>query len=92
LWRCVDDRPRHEKPDIFCQLGSAPFEPSANVLAVSRYWDLVTFTVPDVTLQHFGRKVVVASDWPPKLIEKTDQVVFGGYPESRRIAAAGPNP
>jgi hypothetical protein len=88
----IYEKHKAEKHDIFCQLGSAPFDPSANIIAVSEYWDLATFTVPPLTLKHFTHKVFVTGDWPPKLIEKTDHVVYGGYPEYRRKVPPGPNP
>jgi hypothetical protein len=45
------------KPDIFCQLGSAPSDPIANQMSRSEHWDLATFTIPDQTLQHMNYRV-----------------------------------
>jgi hypothetical protein len=81
-----------EKDDIFCQLGSGPFDPIANLIDCSEYWDLATFKIPELTLNTFGHKGVLAIDWPPGPIEKKDIVVFGGYPEVRRSAPPRPNP
>lgn len=78
------EKHKAKKVDIFCQLGSAAFDPTPNLIDVSEYWDLATFRIPDETLQHFGHKVFVAREWPPRLIETTDHVVYGGYPEDRR--------
>jgi len=78
--------------DIFCQLGSGPFDPSANLISFNTHRDLATFTMPELTLRTFGRKGFAAREWPPKPITKEDYVVFGGYPEERRSVQAGPNP
>ena len=81
-----------EKHDIFCQLGGGPFDPTANLIARSEYWDLATFNIPDLTLRTFGHKGFLARDWPPKPLQKDDHVVFGGYPELRRSVPPGENP
>jgi len=73
-----------QKPDIFCQLGSAPFDPNANLIARSKFWDIATFAIPEFTLLHWGRKVLFARTWPPSPIQTTDHVVFGGFVEARR--------
>jgi hypothetical protein len=88
----IYERHKAEKHDIFCQLGSGPFDPSANLINCSEYWDLATFRIPAQTLRTFGHKGVLATDWPPRAIEKDDVVVFGGYPEVRRSVSPGPNP
>lgn len=80
---------RSKKDDIFCQLGSAPFDPTENLIARSKHWDLATFRIPDQTLQHFGHKVFVPRVWPPEPIKAHDHVVFGGYPEVRRTVSGG---
>jgi hypothetical protein len=86
------ERHQIQKQDIFCQLGSAPFEPRDNLIARNKHWDLATFTIPSQTLKYFGHRVFLAKNWPPQAIESADQVVFGGYPEARRTVAPGPNP
>jgi hypothetical protein len=83
---------RASKPDIFCQLGSAPFDPIANLIDRSKHWDLATFTIPKHTLESFGHKAFVARVWPPEPIKAEDHVVFGGYPEVRRTVSPGPYP
>src|SRR5262249_280572 len=88
----IYERHKAEKHDIFCQLGSGPFDPSSNLIDWSEYWDLATFRIPAQTLRNFGHKGVLAPDWPPRAIEKDDVVVFGGYPEVRRSVPPGPNP
>lgn len=88
----IYEKHRAEKHDIFCQLGSGPFEPTANLISRSAHWDLATFTIPNLTLEHFGHKVFLARDWPPTPIVKDEHVVFGGYPEIRRSVPPGPNP
>jgi hypothetical protein len=88
----IYERHRSEKHDIFCQLGSAPFEPTDNLIARSQHWDLATFTIPGHTLEHWGHKAFVASSWPPETIKADDHVVFGGYPEVRRSVPPGPHP
>ena len=86
------ERHKAEKHDIFCQLGSAPFDPTDNLISRSQHWDLATFTIPRHTLEHFGHKVSAISHWPPKALDKEDHVVFGGYPEARRSVSPGPYP
>jgi hypothetical protein len=73
-----------QKHDVFCQLGSAPFEPTENLIARSQYWDLATFTIPEQILRHWDSRVFVAKSWPPPPLAADDDVVFGGYPEVRR--------
>jgi hypothetical protein len=51
------EKHKAEKPDIFCQLGSAPFDPIANQMSRSEHWDLATFSIPDQTLQHMNYRV-----------------------------------
>jgi hypothetical protein len=79
----IYERHRAEKQDIFCQLGSAPFQPTDNLIARNPYWDIATFTIPTYTLKHCGHKAFVASHWPPQAIKADDYVLFGGYPEAR---------
>jgi hypothetical protein len=81
-----------EKNDIFCQLGSAAFEPLDNLIARSKHWDLATFRIPEQTRQHWGHRILLARAWPPMPIEPSDHVVFGGYPEVRRTVPPGPHP
>ena len=72
------ERHKAEKHDIFCQLGSAPFDPTDNLISRSQHWDLATFTIPRHTLEHFGHKVSAVSHWSPKALDKEDHVAFGG--------------
>ena len=51
------ERHKAEKHDIFCQLGSAPFDPTDNLISRSQHWDLATFTILRHTLEHFGHEV-----------------------------------
>jgi hypothetical protein len=88
----IYERHKAEKHDIFCQLGSGPFDPAAHLISRSERWDLATFTISPETLKHFGHKVFISREWPPKPIEKDDHVVFGGYPEVRRSVPLGPHP
>lgn len=81
-----------ERDDIFCQLGSAPFDPSANLIARSEYWDVATFRMPDETLQHWGHRVFEPLSWPPVPITLDDHCLYGGYPEYRRQVPPGANP
>jgi hypothetical protein len=83
---------KRETPDVFCQLGSAPFDPSANLIERSERWDLATFSIPALTLEHWGHQIYITTRWPPPPITVGEHVVFGGYPEERRTVAAGPFP
>jgi hypothetical protein len=83
---------KEEKDDIFCQLGSGPFDPSANLISCSEHWDLATFTLPELTLKNFKYRVFAKPAWPPAPLQKDDVVVYGGYPEERRSVPPGPNP
>jgi hypothetical protein len=86
------EKRKTERSDIFCQLGSGPFDPTANLISSSKYWDLATFNIPELTLRTFGHKGFLARKWPPKPITNDDHVVFGGYPEIRRSVPPGPDP
>jgi hypothetical protein len=86
------EKHKAEKSDIFCQLGSAPFDPIANQMSRSEHWDLATFAIPERTLQHMNYRVWTAREWPPTPISLDDTVVYGGYPEERRTVPPGVNP
>lgn len=88
----IYERHRVEKDDVFCQLGSAPFDLTDNLIDRSAHWDLATFSIPTRTLQDWGHTVFEAQSWPPAPIEAGDHVVFGGYPEVRRTVGPGPHP
>jgi hypothetical protein len=88
----IYEKHKAENADIFCQLGSAPFDPTANLISLSEHWDLATFEIPLETLKNLKHKILQPRSWPPAPIEKADHVVYGGYPESRRRVAPGPNP
>jgi len=88
----VYERHRAEKDDVFCQLGSAPFEPVDNLIARSKRWDLATFRLPEQARQHWGHRILVAEVWPPQPIQASDDILFGGYPEIRRTHESGLNP
>lgn len=79
-------------PDVFCQLGSGPFDPLENVISRSWYWDLATFRLPTLTLQHFGHKILDHPTWPPPLLQQSDPIAYGGYPEDRRTVGPGEKP
>lgn len=86
------ERHKRETADVFCQLGSAPFDPSVSLIDRSDRWDLATFSIPELTAAHWGHSVYVAPSWPPAAIGVGDHVVFGGYPEGRRVVAPGEFP
>jgi hypothetical protein len=88
----IYEKHKAERDDIFCQLGSAPFDPTANLIACSEYWDLATLRIPALTLRHWGRRVIELRSWPPPPIIMEDHCVYGGYPEYRRQVPAGRNP
>ena len=85
---------KHTVPDVFCQLGSGPYDPSANVISSSKAWDLATFRIPDVSLMHLGaqRRAFHAHTWPPTPMQNGQQIILGGYPENRRQTGSGPRP
>lgn len=88
----IYEKDRAKYPDVFCQLGSGPFEPTEHLISRSRYWDLATFRLPVLTLEHWGRQVYRPASWPPEPIKKNDSVILGGYPENRRSASSPPKP
>jgi hypothetical protein len=88
----IYEKHKAERDDIFCQLGSAPFDPTANLIACSEYWDLATFRIPALTRRHWGHRVFEPLSWPPAGITMEDHCVYGGYPEYRRQVPPGPNP
>ena len=78
--------------DVFCQLGSGPFDPIENIISHNWYWDLATFRLPTLTLKHFNHKILLHDQWPPALLQTTDHVAYGGYPEDRRLVSQGERP
>jgi hypothetical protein len=78
--------------DVFCQLGSGPFDPIENIISYNWYWDLATFRIPSLTLKHFNHKILPHDQWPPALLQTTDHVAYGGYPEDRRFVSQGDRP
>ncbi len=68
--------------DVFCQLGSGPFDPIENIISCNSYWDLATFRIATLMLRHFNHKVLPHDQWPPALLQTTDDVAYGGYPEA----------
>jgi len=78
--------------DVFCQLGSGPFDPIENIISHNWYWDLATFRIPTLTLKHFNHKILPHDQWPPALLQTTDHVAYGGYPEDRRLVSQGDRP
>jgi hypothetical protein len=85
---------KHTLPDVFCQLGGGPFDPSANVISSSKAWDLATFRIPGASLMHLGaqRRVFQALTWPPPPMQNGERIILGGYPEARRETGSGPRP
>jgi hypothetical protein len=86
------EKQKAEDADIVCQLGSTAFDPTANLIDSSQYWDLATFKVPDEAVRHFGHRVFLAREWPPQPLKTTEHAVYGGYPEDRRTVPPGKNP
>lgn len=88
------EKHRNTHSDVFSQLGSAPFDPAANVIARSEYWDLATFNVPAFTLEHWGKhhRIYKAVQWPPRTITNGDPIILGGYPVNRRSQPPGDRP
>ena len=84
------DKTQHT--DLFCQLGSAPFDPIPNIISRSEHWDLVTFKIPKFTLKHWNHKVYETDLWPPPTIKRNDPIIFGGYPVNRRTLSEGERP
>jgi hypothetical protein len=84
---------KHTLPDVFCQLGSAPFDPSQNVISSSTAWDLATFRIPSETLLHVGvDRVFSVAEWPPAPLKNGERIIVGGYPENRRSQSPGLSP
>ena len=61
----IYEKHKAKRDDIFCQLGSAPFDPTANLIACSEYWDLATLRYPCAYASALGpssiRALVVAA-------------------------------
>lgn len=86
------DKAKHA--DALCQLGSAPFDPMANIIARSKHWDLATFRIPEFTLKHLGKhhSIYRTEAWPPPAIKNNDPIILGGYPVNRRTQPDGDRP
>jgi hypothetical protein len=88
----IYEQHKRENRDVFCQLGSGPFDPTENLIARNRHWDLATFNIPQLTLENWGRKVIVAPEWPPAPLKQGQPIALGGYPENRRTQPEGAHP
>ena len=82
----IYERQKAEKPETVCQLGSAPFDPVPNVIDRSEHWDLATFRIPNLTLNHWDYKFKIYRPgfWPPLPIKSEGLVTIGGWPEGLR--------
>ena len=83
---------KKQHTDLFCQLGSAPFDPIPNVISRSEHWDLATFKIPKFTLKHWKLEVYKTEVWPPPILKRNDRIILGGYPVNRRSQTQGERP
>ncbi len=83
---------KKQHTDLFCQLGSAPFDPIPNVISRSEHWDLATFKIPKFTLKHWNHELYKTEVWPPPILKRNDRIIFAGYPVNRRSQPEGERP
>ena len=73
----------HDADAIVCQFGSSTIYPEQHVIDDSERWDIATFDLPDVFVGASIRNPKSynhAVRWPPHRAQKSDAVMFGGFP------------
>ena len=77
------DKENHGAEAIECQFGDSTIYPEKHVIADSERWDIATFDLPDVFVGGAIRNRKSyhhAVRWPPQCAQKSDAVIFGGFP------------
>ncbi len=77
------DKENHGAEAIECQFGNSTIYPEKHVIADSERWDIATFDLPDVFVGGAIRNPNSyhhAVLWPPQRAQKSDAVIFGGFP------------
>jgi hypothetical protein len=79
----LDDLERYGADAIECQLGSSTIYPERRMIARSKKLDIATFDVPAVFVSASTQRPKThhhAIQWPPRRVQNSDAVVYGGYP------------
>ena len=77
------DKKNHGAEAIECQFGDSTIYPEKHLIADSKGWDIATFDLPDVFVGGAIRNRKSyhhAVRWPPQCAQKSDAVIFGGFP------------
>jgi hypothetical protein len=83
----LDDLEQHGTAAIECQFGSSTISPARHAVAQSERLDIATFDVPAVFVGASTQRPKThhhAVRWPPRRVEKSEVVVYGGYPGALR--------
>jgi hypothetical protein len=76
-------------PNTICVVGGYIFELRGRPVYRSKGLDIATIPVSQgqiAALERDGRRVIRPEEWPPRLVEKDDRIIFGGFPgRVRRI-------
>ena len=81
------DKEAHDAGAIECQFGSSTIYPEKHVIDDSERWEIATFDLPDVFV---GASILNpksynhAVRWPPQRAQKSDVVMYGGFPQVLR--------
>ena len=81
------DKEAHDAEAIECQFGSSTIYPERRVIDASERWDIATFDLPDVFVGASIRNRKSyhhAVRWAPHRAQKSDDVMYGGYPGALR--------
>jgi hypothetical protein len=79
---------KHGTAAIECQFGSSTVRPEEQFVASSDRWDIATFDIPSVFVSASVKQRKDhhhAISWRPRRVEHGEPVLYGGYPESRRV-------
>jgi hypothetical protein len=76
------------KPNTICVVGGYVMEMGGRHVYRSERLDLATISLSRKDVERLkgeGRRVVRVGNWPPRLAEKDESLLFGGYPSSIRV-------
>jgi hypothetical protein len=79
----LDDLERYGVQAIECQFGSSTIYPERRAIAQSKRLDIASFDIPAVFVSAatgLSKTHHHAIQWPPRRVEKSELVVYGGYP------------
>jgi hypothetical protein len=76
------------KPNMICVVGGYVMEMRGRQVYRNERLDLATIPLSRKHVERLesdGRRIIRVVDWPPRLAEKDEPLIFGGYPSSIRM-------